>query len=79
MRLTYIVNLIQPDSSVIYEADKGELKELNQETPEELVLEVQMNIDSSFASGIYHIQYIMKDEYSAQKDTSVKMFELTSY
>ncbi len=38
-----------------------------------------MNIDSSFASGIYHIQYIMKDEYSAQKDTSVKMFELTSY
>ncbi len=36
VRLTYIVNLIQPDSSVIFEADKGELKELNPETPEEL-------------------------------------------
>ncbi|KUO59987.1 MAG: hypothetical protein RBS48_01145 [Ignavibacteriaceae bacterium] len=74
--LLYSVNLQKPTGEVIVDFKKGEL---NQPTPEilkDIRIDVQAELDSTYAKGTYKIIFNVIDKYSNKTAHAEKEFEL---
>lgn len=76
-KLSYSVDLITAKSDTIFSIFDDWYEE---ESPEEFVdlsLDAQIEIDSSFTQGLYHLVFNVKDEFSNQKKSISVQFNLS--
>ncbi len=74
--LLYTVNLQKPNGEVITDFKKGEL---NQPTPEvlnDIRIDIQAELDSTYEKGTYKIIFNVIDKYSDNTARAEKEFEL---
>ena len=76
-KLSYSINIITPAADTLTNIDYGLIDELSEEEMVDLVLETQIEIDTSFAVGKYKIVFIVDDNFSPRTVTSEKEFGLT--
>ena len=76
-KLSYSINIITPAADTLTNIDYGLIDELSEEEMVDLVLETQIEIDTTFAVGKYKIVFIVDDNLSQRTVTSEKEFGLT--
>lgn len=77
-KLSYYVNLTQPDSAVVEEADYGVIDILENEEQTEYQLNLQIELDSGFSSGNYKMLVVVMDDLNGKQDSITVNFELSS-
>lgn len=77
-KLSYYVNLTQPDSSVLEEADYGVIDISENEEVDEHQLDLQIELDSGFSTGKYELLLVVMDDLNGTQDSTKTNFELTS-
>jgi hypothetical protein len=76
-KLSYVVDLITAEGDTLNEADSGLIDKTAGEKMNDLGIEVQMEIDSSFAEGKYKILFHVYDDYSESQANISKEFKLS--
>ena len=76
-KISYYVNLVTPAGDTLPEIDYGII---DKENDEEIVianLEIQVELDSSFAAGNYKMLFYVNDDLSGKTVETEKSFEIT--
>ncbi len=76
-KLSYYINITQPDSSIVEEADYGIIDISESEEKNEHQLNIQIEFDSGFGSGNYEMLLIVMDDLSGEQDSIATKFELS--
>ncbi len=76
-KLSYYINLTQPDSSIVEEADYGLIDISEAEELSEYQLNFQIELDSGFSSGNYNLLLIVLDDVNGTSDSISTSFELS--
>ncbi|GJQ63217.1 MAG: hypothetical protein SCALA702_22700 [Melioribacteraceae bacterium] len=75
----YKVSLYSPANDTINDVDFGEMQYQDEEDNAELVIDVQIELDSTFKSGDYKLEYIVSDKNKSDIDTLAIDFKLEAY
>lgn len=75
--LEFSVDLVIPKGDTVKSIFKGTDKKENMEKVSDLPLEVQVNLDSTYKAGKYKVIFNIKDNFSGQKTTAEKEFEIS--
>lgn len=76
-KLSFYANLITPSGDLLEEIDYGMIDRKSEEELIDTQLEIQVVLDSSFATGEYTLQIIVLDDYTEQQDSTQVKFNLT--
>ena len=77
VKLSYIVDLVTPNSDSLVSIFSNTVNESNEEEILDLILEAQIELDSSFSPGNYFLIFNVTDEYSSQTKSIKVKFDLT--
>ena len=75
--LAYSVDLITPTSDSLFSVYNDKVMENSQEEIQDLILEAQLEVDTSFGEGKYSLIFNVSDEISMLSDTITVDFSLT--
>lgn len=76
-KISYYVNLITPAGDTLPEIDYGVVDEEDEEEILIANVEVQVELDSSFAAGNYKMLFYINDDLSGKTAEAEKSFEIT--
>jgi hypothetical protein len=76
-KLSYSVDLFTPESDTLIAIYSDIIEKSSDEEISDMILEAQLEIDSSFVPGIYKLVYNVKDDYSNQIKSIAIDFELS--
>ena len=75
--MDFTVDLVTPKGDTVKSIFKGTDKRENMEKVSDLPLEAQVNLDSTYKAGKYKVIFNIKDNFSDQKATVEKEFEIS--
>lgn len=75
--LNFTIDLVTPKGDTVKSIVKGSDKKENSEKAADLPLEAQANLDSTYKAGKYKVIFNITDNYSSQKATIEKEFEIS--
>lgn len=76
VKLSYTTDLITPDGKKIENISEGLIDEKSKEKFSDLLIETQMQLDSSFQTGKYKVVFNVSDDYKEKTISIEKEFEL---
>jgi hypothetical protein len=76
-KLSYYANLVTPSGDLLEEIDYGMIDRKSEEELIDTQLEIQVVLDSSFATGEYTLQIVVLDDYTEQQDSTEVKFDLS--
>ena len=76
-KISYYVNLVTPSGDTLPEIDYGIIDKENNEEILIANVEVQVELDSSFATGNYKMLFYINDDLSGKTAEAEKSFEIT--
>ena len=76
-KLSYYANLVTPSGDLLEEIDYGMIDKKSEEELIDTQLEIQVVLDSSFATGEYTLQIVVLDDYTEQQDSTEVKFDLS--
>ena len=76
--VTYSADIISPSNDTLKSIDSGEVEKTAEENLSDIQLEIQAELDSTFAVGQYQIIINIKDKFSDKTAKLQSTFELTA-
>jgi hypothetical protein len=76
-KLSYSANMVLPSGKMLEDVDYGIVDETSNEEMIDLSIEIQIELDSSFAIGQYKIIFKVTDDLSQREASIEKPFELS--
>lgn len=76
-KLSYMIDLINTDGKINKGVTEGFIDETSKEKLSDLPIEIQIQIDSSYAAGKYKIVFNVTDNFSEKEIKLEKEFELS--
>lgn len=76
-KLSYTVSLLKPDNKLLKQFDFGSIVEENEEEINELNIEIQAELDSTYSPGKYRLIFDVRDDNSGMKSKIEKEFEIS--
>jgi hypothetical protein len=75
--ISFNVDLVKPDSSVVKSIYKDVHKESDKEPLTDVGLEAQFDLDSTYADGTYGLVFNINDDFSKNKTKAEVSFDIT--
>ncbi|MFA7287761.1 MAG: hypothetical protein WC055_02675 [Melioribacteraceae bacterium] len=76
IHLIYSVNLQKPNGEVFVDFKKGKVNQPTPEVLKDIRLDIQAEMDSTYAKGTYKLIFNVTDKYSDKTASTEKEFEL---
>lgn len=77
MSVSYNVDLVKPDNSIVKSIYKDVHKESDKEAINDVGLDAQFDLDSTYSDGNYTLIYSIKDELSKNQTKAEVKFDLS--
>ncbi len=74
--LNYYVNLVDPSGNKIEKIEDGLFSESVEEKIDDIGINIQFELDSTFTDGKYLLEFVVEDEFTSGKAQIEKEFEL---